>query len=54
MCNLDWEKTLFCFVYRLSIAVRLAGDEVVKFVSPLSVEGFKFLAATEVRCCVSM
>ena len=42
MCRLDWENTLFCFVYKLSIAVRLAGDEVVKFVSPLSVEDFKF------------
>ena len=35
-------ETLFCFVYKLSIAVRLAGDEVVWFVSPLSVEDFKF------------
>ena len=44
MCSLDWEKTLFCFhVYKLSIAVRLAGDEVVWFVSPLSVEDFKFV-----------
>ena len=42
VCRLDWEKTLFCFVYKLSIAVRLAGDDVVWFVSPLSVEDFKF------------